>query len=278
MIKQRNYVIEIYTPEGIMIEVKPPFSVQFNIERNTFASANKGNITIFNLASDKRDRIYKDKYDTANYWQVKIFAGYNDDIYQVFQGNIYEAMTEKKGVDWITTIQAFDGMQAIQNGFLNTTFEKGAKKQDLFSNAINNAPDIVEGIIGETDENGKARGQVQFGQIQDNLPENAYIDNEKVNILNSDEYIGAEALKVDGSILLNTPQKKETNIIILTELFANVNVGNIVDLTSNQKQFNGQYKIVGIKHNFDYMATQMGDCTTEMTLFYGTGEGFKLAN
>ena len=66
---QRNYKLDIFTPAGVQITVQPPFSIAFNISRNTLSSANKGDITIYNLGQATRNQIYKDRFSITEYWR-----------------------------------------------------------------------------------------------------------------------------------------------------------------------------------------------------------------
>ena len=84
----RNYRLDIFTPAGKRITIERPFSIDFSITRNTLASANKANITLYNLGPSTRNQIFKDRFSVTEYWQVSLFAGYGNRLHEIFTGMI----------------------------------------------------------------------------------------------------------------------------------------------------------------------------------------------
>ena len=194
----RDYKILIQTPEGDTLTITKPFSVKFDITRNTLSSSNTCGLTIWNLKKSTRNRIFKDRYVISDYWQLVIMAGY-EKLETVFQGNIYQSMSYKNGPDWVTQIEAFDGQFAIQNGITSETITAGTSKRDVFQRVINNMDNVVSGFFGErADGETGSRGFSLMGQSSSILGEltdgNYFIDNETVNILNPDEVISGQVL------------------------------------------------------------------------------------
>lgn len=268
----RDYEITIQNPSGEMFTIKPPFSAKISVTRNTLASANKAKITLYNLAPATRNSIFKDKYSITEYWQLKIKAGY-ERLTTIFQGNLYESISYKQGVDWVTQIDAFDGMSAIQNGYTSQSVAAGTSRGNIIQNIIGNMPNVIAGSIGGDTEESSERGQVIMGQSTDVLSEQTegkyFIDNEVVNVLTDDEVIAGDVLLLDEEQLFTTPKVRDTfldcDILFLPE----AQPGLICEIRSKETRFNGQYKIMGFSHDITVSSSQAGKAKTTISLYKG---------
>ena len=79
----RTYRLDIFTPAGKQITISPPFSIVFNLTRNTLASANKASITLYNLGPATRNQIFKDRFSITEYWRISLFAGYGNRLHNI---------------------------------------------------------------------------------------------------------------------------------------------------------------------------------------------------
>lgn len=273
MIFQRNYKLLIITPKNKQITITPPLSVVFSLTRNTLSSANRCQIKIYNLGKNTRSQIYKDKYITTEYWRIILSAGYGNEIKEIFTGNIYEANSTKEKTDWITTIDCFDGLDAIQNGFTSQTVSKNTSVKDMIKNVINDMPNVVSGFFGEKLEGESERGQVLIGQSSGILTEltdgNYFIDNETVNILTDDEVIKGEVLVLDPKILLATPKRQDTMLSVPVLFLPEIQVGQVCEIQSLEEIYNGQYKVMGFSHSVTISQAIAGNARTEIQLYYG---------
>ena len=268
----RQYKIDILTPSGQTITIKPPFSAKIYINRNTLASANKGKVTLYNLAPTTRNAIFKDKYSITEYWQIKIQAGY-EKLTTIFQGNLYESISYKQGTEWITQIDAFDGMSAIQNGYTSQSVAADTPKQNIIQSIIGDMPNIIAGSIGGNTEETTERGQVLMGQSSELLADQTdgkyFIDGEVVNVLTDDEVIQGSVILLDEEQLFATPKIRDTfldcDILFLPE----AQPGLICEVRSKESRFNGQYKIMGFSHDITIFSSQAGKAKTTISLYKG---------
>jgi hypothetical protein len=269
----RTYRLDIFTPAGKQITIEPPFSIHFNITRNTLASANKAGITLYNLGAATRNQIFKDRFSISEYWRVRLWAGYGGRLHEIFTGNIYEAMSYKEGTEWITTIDAFDGMDAIQNGFTATTVEAETDNRDVISRIINDMPNVLAGVLGTPAQGSSPRGQSLIGQSSELLSEQTggqyFIDKEIVNILSDNEVLPGAVVLLDPSILLSTPRRREAFLDVPLLFEGAVQVGQVFEIQSLEPRYNGQYKTMGFTHDVMISEAQSGAARTDLQLYFG---------
>lgn len=268
----RTYEIQITTPENQQIIIRPPFTVQFSITRNTLASANNCTLSIINLGRNTRNKIYKDRYTITEYWRVIIRAGYSK-LETIFQGNILEASSTKQGTDWITKISAFDGLFGIQNGFTSQTVDSGTTQKNILQDVIGDMPNIIAGFIGSPGEGETERGKILFGQSKDVLADETggqyWIDSETVNVLSNEEVITRRIITIDSDQLLATPQRRETFIDCEILFLPSIQVGQLMELSSIDRIYNGEYKVLGFSHNVTISQSISGDARTKFSLYAG---------
>lgn len=268
----RTYEIQITTPGNQQIIIRPPFTVQFSITRNTLASANGCTLSIINLGRNTRNKIYKDRFTLSEYWGLVIRAGYNK-LATVFRGNILEASSTKQGTDWVTKITGFDGLHGIQNGFTSETFSAGTSQKNLLETAINDMPEIIAGVLGSPADGETERGKVLFGQSKDVIAEETgglyFIDNEKLNAIARDEVIGGRIITLDQDQLLSTPNRREQVIDCDLLFWPDLQIGFLCNLISTEPVYNGEYKIIGFTHNVTISQSISGTAKTKLYLDAG---------
>jgi len=275
----RNYRLDIFTPSNEQITIELPFTLQLNIQRDVGSSANKGTFTIFNLGEATRNKIYKDRFTITEYWRVRLWAGYGNRLHEGFTGNALEAYSYKNGTDWMTVIDCFDGMDAIQNGFTSMTVQKDTSHLDVFKKVINDMPNVTAGLIGALGDGSAARGKSLIGQSSEilNIETDGqfYIDKETVNILTDEEVISGDVVVLDSDQLLQTPRRRDSFIDLVTLFEPAVQVGQIYEINSLESRFNGQYAIKGFNHSGVISASVNGQMTTNLSVWYDASKGLK---
>ncbi len=266
---------------GKLITIKPPMTAIIDVDRHMRASVNNATVTLYNLSPDTRSLIYKDKYTTVDYWQMSIMASYDENnLYEIFRGNIQEAYSYKQNTEWITYIDAFDGAYAIQNGSVSETVGKNVSKSDIITRLIHTMPNIFEGAMGSPTQGSAPRGQVligsSFNEIQRICGNQAFIDSEKINILADDEIINGNPFLLTGSTgpleagnLFTTPKRRETYLELDALFSPEIRVGASVEIQSGEKKYNGQYRVFGVKHSITISGAQSGDAISSLSLDAG---------
>jgi hypothetical protein len=271
----RNYFLKVQKLEGDFVEIRPPFTMEFDIQRTILSSSNTGAIRVFNLSPDNRNQIRKDITDYDLYLQVVLQAGYGKNMPVIFQGNIKQAWSHRQKVDFITEIQSFDGGFAMVNGESNQAFIAGTPKATILRNLINDLPGVTQGTIGAFPGT-LARGSSLSGRTADLLAEQSngtfFIDNEKAHCLGESECLQGSIDVLDASSgLLGTPIR-EQNILYAEMMFEpRVLLGQKIELRSLTSQnFNGFYRVVSIHHRGTISESVCGDAITLVGLAYGT--------
>ena len=59
------------------IVIEPPFTIDFDINRDMEATANTGNFKIYNLSPSTRKEIFQDLFDLSSIRKIIFEAGYN---------------------------------------------------------------------------------------------------------------------------------------------------------------------------------------------------------
>ena len=272
----RNYILSIQTDTGY-IDITMPFTMTFSIKRNTLAEANTGRFTILNLSEDTRRRIYKDKYRTNVYKGIELRAGYGqkkETLPLIFKGNIKQAYSKRNGVNYETEIDAYDAGFAFMNGNTSRSFPKGTTDKQILQTLMEDLPHISVGKIGNFTES-LLKGNTMQGTTVDLLKNisksNFFIDNEKAYCLKENECIRGNISQIQSaSGLLGSPLREETVLTFSMMFEPRLQVGQYVQLlSSTEKLFNGDYKVIGIQHSGTISDAQSGSCTTKVSLYYG---------
>lgn len=274
----RNYILNIQTQSGSTLTIKPPFTVEFDITRNILSSANVSSIRVFNLNANNRSQIRKNVNDYGDLRLINLQAGYGNNLPVVFQGNITQAWSVREGVNFITQIESFDGGYAFANSVSNTNFPANATQQTVVDSLVQNlaASGVNPGVIGSF-EGTLSRGNSYSGNTTDILREitggRFYIDNGKAFALSDNECISGPVTTIDSSSgLLGTPVREQT-IINFDMLFEpRLLLAQLITLNSiTESNFNGQYKIISLKHRGMISEAICGDAITSVGLLQPLG-------
>ena len=251
-----------------------PLTVDFNIERNTFASANTGTFSIYNLAPSTRSSslFFQDRFNTSVNKILTFKAGYNGKLVTCFKGRIQEAYSRRQGTETITQIQCLD--LGIPTDYINITLEAGTTKKDAVKNVAQNLSYLQLGSIGSL--NGTYQTPVTFeGKPLDVFNEisggNAFIDNGVINILMPNECldIGVTILNAETG-LINTPQRRNAEIIAEGIFNPNVYVGQLIEVQSQTaSEFSGTFMLTGFNHSGTISGAVAGSRITRYNFLVG---------
>lgn len=277
---QRDYSMNI-EGQDLAHVVNYPLTMTFDITRNTLASANTARFTIFNLKQSTRRDIYKDRWDTTLYRQVKLQAGYvgQPNLPMIFQGNLLRAYSQRRGSDWATDLECFDGGFGIINSQVNTTLAAGWNSKQALTAALNSmrGNHVNIGAIGDFPVQ-STRGLTMVGSSWDSATRLVgsgvcYVDNEKANALQKNEYIlnsGGIAVINSSTGLLNAPRRQNATLEIDMLFEPLLVVGQVLRLESIETINNGTYQVIGIRHRGTISGAIGGSAVTTAILWLGT--------
>lgn len=273
----RNYILRVESSEVGTVEVKPPFTLEFDIVKNVLSSANTATFSIYNLAENTRNQIRKDELDYGLLKQITFDAGYGENFSEVMSGNVIQAYSSKQGNNIVTSLQCFDGGFAFANSKINKSYPSGALQRSVVLDMVKSLEDynIKTGAIGNIPGT-LGRGNSYSGNTVEILKEitggGFYIDNEKANVLSDDEVVESDIDLIDASFgLLGTPRREQTFLMLDLLFEPRFKIGQSIILDSvTEKIFNGAYKIVSLKHSGTISEAVSGSATTTVGLsFWG---------
>ena len=251
----RNYILTVESVDGSSITIQPPFTLEFDITRNTLSSANVASFRIYNLNENSRNQIRKDQNDSLNLKKISFLCGYGKQLSVVLSGNIDIAWSERQGSNFITNIEAYDGGFAFANAIVNQQFSAQTTNKAIIKNLVKNLEKygVQPGAIGEY-AGAISRGNSYNGNTADILAEltngGFFIDNSKAYALGDNESLGGEVQVINSKTgLLGTPVKEQTyvnfNMLFEPRLF----LGGIIRIESETlKAVNTDYIVKSLHH------------------------------
>lgn len=275
----RNFRLIASDATGEAITIEPPFTLKFNVIRNTLADANTAQFQIYNLSLDRRTRLRKDLDDYNANRPILFQAGYGQQLTTAFTGNISKGFSVREGVDFITTLECYDGGFALVNSTLDQAFPKGTPQRSIIRAAIAAMQNdgVKPGAIGDF-PGSILRGNVVSGNVSKTLQELTgrafFIDNGKANCLKDNECLAGEPRLVNSaSGLLATPTR-EFRFVNVEMLFEpQIVVGQRIRLESTtDPSFNAIYKVHSVSHQGIISSSVGGQAITTLGLYPGTFE------
>lgn len=278
----RNYKLTLSGPSinGELV-IQRPFTIDFIVQRDSYSSVNRSTIRIFNLSEIHRNQIIHDQsnYSPFALLKVTLQAGYGDGPQWpvVFTGNANRAWSVREGVNFVTTIESFDGGDAFQNAVSNIQIPAGTVQKDVLEALLGDLIPYGVSIGAVSDFEGTlAKGASYSGNTIDLVRHlsngNLFIDNLRANVLKPGDVIAGETLLINAaSGLLNTPVKQQ-QILILELLFEpRLAIGTQVNVqSSTAATYNGYHQVVGIEHRATISSAVCGDAITILQLRAGT--------
>ena len=268
------------TVAGHTIEIRPPFTLQFDITKNTLTSANVCQLRIYNLDKLIRNKIRFNISDYGEYIPVRLYAGYGDNMPLVFQGNISQAWSLRERTNMVTQIECYDGGFAFVNGKTGAEspsggqFSRGTPERSMIADLTADLPHVSTGAIGNFDGvllRGNSYSGPTLPILQELTGGALFIDNEKANALFSNEYIetGSTLLINSDSGLLGTPILEQTIVRFDMVFEPQLTIGSRVKIESiTEENFNGFYKVTAVKHRGIISGSVAGELITTGEFFY----------
>ena len=279
-----QWVWELSVTDGEKVAtVGYPLTIEFNITRNTFATANTATFNIYNLSPSTRSAtdkskttasglFFQDRFNTSVNKFVTFKAGYEGNLVTCFYGRIQEAYSHRQGTEIITSIQCMD--LGIPTDYINVTLEAGTKFIDAYKNVAQNLQGLSLGAIGLLE--GEYKTPVTFeGNALDVLNEisggNTFIDNGVINCLQPNECLdlGVTVLNAETG-LINTPQRRGAEIIAEGIFNPNATVGQLMEVKSQTaSEFSGTFFLTGFTHQGIISGAVAGTRTTRYNFLVG---------
>lgn len=299
----RTYVLTVETAPsdpnvnpiiiGPELTIKPPFTLEFDVNRHSFASTNTATFKIYNLGETTRNKLRYDYYDLGQWRFCSLKVGYlgtsalpitsiiPGTLSTVFQGTVKSAFSVRQGVDFITTIVAEDPGFAYCNSQSDGHFIAGTTAGVAMSKIISEDLDGVGlGYISPSYNTSPyqllrttAYSEPTF-HLLDRLSGNGFfVDNGLAYAIPDSEFNETVDTFVvnSNSGLLGTPVINDQSISVDMLLEPRLSIGKRIFLesTTNTKFVTNRfYKVTGLHHRGVISGSVCGDATTTMTALY----------
>jgi len=282
----RNYKITIKSKDwsnDIIIEY--PISINFDIVKNfSSTTTNELTLNIRNLSPHTSNMIAQDFYEVSNKKLLILQAGYGNELSTIFVGDIRQAYvfkTQGEGVvDTVTYINSFDGSVAKFSTYSNITYARGSDIKDITEYLVNDLihRDIERGVIDiegrQLNKSLTIEGST-FEQLNLLTNGGANIDNNKINVLGSKSVIINSAIVgIDSDTgLIGTPRRLQNKLFCETIFEPRLQLNQLLTIKSKvQTAYNGEFKVIGLKHSGSISPVISGECKTQIELLIGQSE------
>lgn len=243
----------------------PGFRIKFNVKKVTgpVPVPNPAVIHIYNLSEDSRDSVQQ----LNNL--VILEAGYGDNAQTLFEGHLTKGVTRKEGPDYVTEIQASDGIFAHQNSLINLSFGQSTTASTVattLADALKGAG-VRTGIIRGVPDTSYNKGIVLSGKTIDELKKfcdsndlNWAIEDGKINIIPYGTNLDNPVIILSPSTgLIGIPEQREIDTnsasLISFKSLLNPQLGTFQLIQIISKFVNGFYTTGSITHTGDTYGT-----------------------
>lgn len=262
------------------LEIDYPLTLNFSVNRSTFAQINTANFQILGLNETTRTKLYKDRNNVTKFIRCEFKAGYGDNLSLCFNGSVKECFSYKEsgGTEFKTQLDCWDGGFGIYWAHSNRLLSWQMPTYDILNILTSDFKVITLGGISDSIEVEQTeRDHIFSGRTWDCVREfvngNLFIDNDRIYYMMMDTDVrqgDIMVLDVDSG-LLSSPQRRESVLEVELVFEPRVVIGQQIVLSSKSVPYlNGTYKIIGIAHDGTISGAVGGRLTTKLSLFIGT--------
>ncbi len=282
-------VVQMTQDKAQAIVISSPLTLKAQIKRLSGEGYNTADITIYNLAPESRNAIIKPRYNTTEFTEVKLFAGYDsNNLTQIFVGNLLQAYSIRVGNNIETKILASEAVFAINNAIISATYNKGIDFRQFIMECIHTFikvpiptgivnTNILPGTIGNVGLDRVFSRGISINGNTSNILDKYFkhqvvIDNNFINIMNVNDVFQAYILLISSATgLLNVPVI-QNNFLNLEMIFEpQFVIGQFVEVDSIiYPKISGKWKIMGIAHDLEISEGSASKGITKLQLFLGT--------
>jgi len=261
------------------VEITLPYTVEFEIERRTLTSAQRGTFRVYNLGADVRAAIQKDVFDYTDFRAIQFRAGYQspEGWFRplVFNGSVLTCYSYRKDKDWITEIEAFDGGWQMANAnSISQSVAAGTSAASTITQLARQIANLSGTPIVGSFPTTNLRGEALFGNAWTLIVQKsnglAFIDNGQVKALNYNEVFKGPIPVISAETGLLGSPKRTTSSLEFDMIFEpRLTVGQLVEVKSvANPQFNRPWKVLGFTHHGTISPAVAGDCLTSVRLWF----------
>lgn len=270
---------ELGTALKLTNNLKEGLTIEFDVDRGIYGGFGTLNLNIYNLSRSSRSYVFQDTWDrdVNSVRTVALEAGYQFlGLSTIFIGHIQQAYSYRKQSDIITNIQAIDGGLLSSTAEIHETLQKGTMRSEVVRRLVSKIG-LKEGKIDIEDVPFEVGFQLDGNAFKllktyAGRDREVWITDGEVNVMKTSQALKGTVRKISAENgLLNVPQHKGGSLVLDMVFEPRLTIGQVVEVESTiAPEFNGQYKIIGLKHKGIISSTQAGQATTTVELLSGS--------
>lgn len=263
-----------------------PITMELDMDVAISTGENSAKIKLYNLNEQTRNLLYQPSWalpeieGKTSFRKVILEGGYGKELFPLFVGVLKEGFSYREGVDQITYLDCVSSAFGLYNSFMTKAYATTVSNNQVISDIIQTMSeegDLQKGYVTQVDGE-FTKGSTIIGEsfsVLNQFGVQVFIDNNKLNALQLGEVIGGGTLKVplinSNNGLLGTPRFEGQGYLTISLMFQpNIRLGYAIELESDTfKWINGQYKVLGVKHQGIFSGTREGKLITTMSLWTG---------
>jgi hypothetical protein len=267
---------------GFPIQITMPITIEFEVVRNAWSSANNSIIKIYNLDQNKRNRLRRDYVDFGTGQQLRtvtLKAGYDGNLKTIYRGNVTTAQSVRNGLNFITTIDSTDiGFALAYDYYSHDPYGPCTPYKQIYEDIVKFlAPaGITLGVIIDDGKKLETEKTI-YGQPIELLRElsggNFYVDNGVANIIPMNQSITSSSTRISSdSGLIGTPvlQVQFVQVEMVFDPSFQLSQHITLDSSTFSNSYNSStsafYVVNQIKHKGLFSPTVNGEATTTLAL------------
>lgn len=269
----RTYEV-IINRGSLNLTIRPPLRIVFSCDKSCVGGLNKLSLKIYNLKETTRLSLVKDRETDSSKYAIQLKIGYQGSDELIFKGNVFKSYVNKEGVDFIVSMECYDGGFS----YANSRISKVIKQTDsLIQTLVDSMQSIDIGKISISRQLG--RPKVVIGNpleiLKSNLKEGEeiFIDNEQFFYVKNNEVVTRFTPLVSSETgLINTPEREQRKTTFDTTLNHSIRLGGLCELLSkNASYVNGLYRVQNITYDGDSHGSDWKQKVTGVLLSNYTG-------
>lgn len=235
----------------------------FSVVTSIRPEPNTAELSIYNLNEDSRTAVQQDKVPVV----IEVSYGKTPQYAQIFKGYLRDAVSQNKGVDFITTLITGDGDIAWKESRVSESFAKGSKIDDVIAalfKKLGPTVDVNDALNNIKKGNFRqaltefTKGTTLYGKTVEQLSKMMkskklewWVDQGQIQVVPEFTILPGPTVKLTQTTgLIGSPQVGESKIIKITALIQpTFRLGRLLVLESDTA--NGNFRIEKITHMGD---------------------------
>ena len=278
-----KYKLIITNKNNEQIIIQSPIRMECTISFGINQSSRTANFTLHNLSVSHRAELryspgllirnnFKTPIDVMSI--VELYVAKDGQSYtRIFKGALLEAYSQQIGGTPGTTTHLVVNNLPIWTSISSHIFKAGTSKREAIKIILRDIPDVTLDNLGSIEGNfltdttcdGNA-----LEQIQKICGSNAFVENDKISIIPTNESIEGYIDKItDDAVILGTPIVKGAYLTFKCLFIPELRFQQNLRVKSNLfTDFNGTYRVVGYTHSLIFSEEEGGTKTTDIHCYF----------